>query len=258
MNSDKQPPNKDRVQAVEYVFRVMDVLANHPHGLVLTEVSELTDLSRAAARRYLLSLVANGYATQEKRRFKLTARIVSLARQWLNNAHIWTLAQPILNKVTETLEESCSIAEFSGEDIIYVARSAARKIMTVQIAIGTKLPIYCTSMGQVLLAFQSLESRNAIVSKMKFERGTHKSISSEKAMYERLDLIRKRGYAINDEELELGLCSIAVPIRNPNGEITTALNLSAPTTRFNAKDLFEKALPVITSARNEIELLILD
>lgn len=258
METNTTDRNKDHIQSVELVFKVVEILAEHPYGLVLTEVAELAGITRPAARRYLLSLVANGYALQEKRRFKLSSRIVSVARQWISNAQIWRLVQPVLNKVTDKLHESCSIAEISGQDIVYVARSAARRIMTVQISVGTQLPIYCTSMGQVLLAYQSKQIQTDLISKMNFNKGTEKSIATAKEMSARIDLIKKQGYVIVDEELELGLCSLAVPIRRPNGEVKTALNISAPKSRFSSTNFIGKILPELIKARDEIETLIID
>lgn len=258
MNLKEKPRNKDHIQSVEFVFKVVEILAEHPYGLVLTEVAELASLTRPAARRYLLSLVANGYAVQEKRRFKLSSRIVTVARQWINNAHFWRLAQPILNHVTDQLQESCSVAELSGRDIVYVARSAARRIMAVQISVGTQLPIYCTSMGQVLLAHQPKYLQDNIILDTKFERGSDKSLKNTQQIRQRIVEIKRQGYAIVDEELELGICSIAIPIYHPNGDVKSALNLSAPKARFSTQQLVEQALPLLTQARDKIEMLVID
>lgn len=258
MKPQTSPRNKDHIQSVEFVFNVIEILVEHPHGLVLTEVAELADLTRPAARRYLLSLVANGYAVQDKRRFKLSSRIVSIARQWISNAQIWQLAQPILNEVTVQLQENCSVAELSGHDIVYVARSAAHRIMTVQISVGTQLPIHCTSVGQVLLTYQSKKTQAKLISEMNFDRGTSKRIVNSKEMYTRIETVKKQGYAIADDELEFGLCSIAIPIRQPNGEVKNSLNIAAPKSRFSSIELVEKALPILKKARVEIEKLIIE
>lgn len=258
MLEQKSARNKDRVQAVDSVFKVLEVLSANPYGLTLSEVAEMTELSRAAARRYLLSLVGNGYAVQQGRRFCLSTKIVAVARQWLDDGQIWNLAQPILKSVTGELQESCSVGQLSGGDVIYVARSAARRLMSVQISVGTHLPAYCTSMGQVLLANLADDVRQTIVEKIEFEALTVHSLINVSQLNERLGNVRKQDYALVEEELELGLCSIAVPIRHPNGEVIYALNLSAPKNRFSGEELVAKALPILNDARDKIQQLILD
>lgn len=258
MSEQKPIQNKDRVQAVDSVFKTLEILSVHPFGLTLSEVAEMTELSRAAARRYLLSLVGNGYAVQQGRRFCLSSKIVSVARQWLNDGQIWNLAQPILKSVTGELQESCSVGQLSGAEVIYVARSAARRLMSVQIAVGTHLPAYCTSMGQVLLAHLADDARRRMVRDIEFEALTIHSLTSVSELEARLEEVREQGFAVVEEELELGLCSIAVPIRHPNGDVVYALNVSAPKDRFSGEELVGKALPILNDARDEIQRLILE
>src|SRR5690606_17205843 len=127
----------------------VEILARHPSGLTLTEVASEAALTRAGARRLLLTLVASGYAAQNGRRFVLTARLLSLARTWLDSAAHWSHAEPILRSISATLGESCSAAVLEGEDVVYVARAAGRRILSVSLNVGTHLPAYCTSMGRV-------------------------------------------------------------------------------------------------------------
>lgn len=258
MPQQKPTRNKDRVQAVDSVFKTLETLAANPDGLTLSELAEITELSRAAARRYLLSLVANGYAVQQGRRFCLSTKIVGVARQWLNDGQIWNLAQPILKSVTQILQESCSVGQLSGAEVIYVARSAARRLMSVQISVGTHLPAYCTSMGQVLLANLADEVRQTIVQNVEFNALTAHSLTKISQLNDRLGEVRKQGYALVEEELELGLCSIAVPIHHPNGDVVFALNISAPKNRFSGQELVSTALPILIDARDKIQQLILD
>lgn len=250
--------NKNHVQAVDSVFKTLEILSAHPQGLSISEMAELSHLSRAAARRYLLSLVANGYAVQAGRRFNLSTKIVAVARQWLNQGQIWNLAQPILKSVTDHLQESCSVGQLSGTNVVYVARSAARRLMSVQISIGTHLPAYCTSMGQVLLANLSEDLRQVALNNAELTPLTEHSITQKSKLSTRLNLVKEQGFALVEEELELGLSSIAVPIHHPNGDVVFALNLSAPKNRFSGQELVATALPILNDARNKIQQLILD
>ena len=126
-------------------------LAAHPTGMTLTEMAAAAGLTRAGARRLLLTLVAAGYAAQEGRRFVLTPRLLGLARQWLDGTSLWTYAEPHMRVVAAELKESCSAAVLSDADVVYVARVAGERIMSVALHVGTRLPAYCTSMGRVLL-----------------------------------------------------------------------------------------------------------
>ncbi|MHC0054389.1 IclR family transcriptional regulator domain-containing protein [Actibacterium sp. D379-3] len=252
------PHDRNRVQSVDHALRVIELLSTQPQGLSLTEVAEQTGLTRAGARRYLLTLVANGYAVQQGRHFMLSSRIVGIARQWLAAAPFWSLAQPYLRAVTEALDESCSAAVLNGLDVVYVARSASRhRVMAVQIAVGTHLPAYCTSMGQVLLAHLPQTALAGYLNAVHLVPRTDTTLTDRAALIARLSEVREQGYAVVEGELESGLCSIAVPIVRPDGEIEAALNMSAPSARMPAARLVERALPELVRARKGVEALFL-
>ena len=143
---------RDLVGSLHKGLDVLSILAAHPAGMTLTEMAAAAGLTRAGARRLLLTLVAAGYAAQDGRRFALTPRLLGLARQWLDGTSLWTYAEPHMRAVAAALKESCSAAVLSDADVVYVARVPGERIMSVALHVGTRLPAYCTSMGRVLLS----------------------------------------------------------------------------------------------------------
>src|SRR5438309_1091342 len=149
---DKEASSRDHVGSLERGLAVMEILARHPTGMTLTEMAEAAGLTRAGARRFLLTLVATGYATQDGRIFSLSPRLLTVARTWLGGGSLWSFAMPIMRDVAGQFDEACNAAVLSGEDVVYVARIPGRRILSVALDVGTRLPAYCTSMGRVLLS----------------------------------------------------------------------------------------------------------
>ena len=143
--------HRDIVGSLAKGLTVMEILAAHRAGLTLSEVAEKASLTRAGARRLLLTLASSGYATQDGRRFLLSPRLISLARNWVSGASLWSFAEPIMREISELLGESCSAAVLSGHDVVYVARVAGARLVSVGLHVGTRLPAHCTSMGRGLL-----------------------------------------------------------------------------------------------------------
>mgnify|MGYP001338030110 CR=1 FL=1 len=147
---DAAPHVRDRVGALEKGLGVMEILATHPDGMTLTEMAEAAGLTRAGARRFLLTLVASGYALQDGRTFRLSPRLLSIARSWIGGASLWTFAEPFMREVSQALNESCSAAVLSDLDVVYVARVGSTRILSVALHVGTRLPAWCPSMGRGL------------------------------------------------------------------------------------------------------------
>lgn len=244
---------RDLVGSLEKGLGVVEILAARPEGLTLTEVAEKAGLTRAGARRLLLTLVACGYATRTERRFALSARLLSLTRAWLEGASLWSYAQPILQEVSAALGESCSAAVLEGEDVVYVARVAGRRIVSVTLNVGTRLPAYCTSMGRVLLSGMSAEALDTFFARAAIRANTPKTITEPDKLREKVMKAARDGYAIVDEELELGLRSIAVPVRDRQGRIVAAVNVSTQSARFTCAEMRETILPHLKNAAARME-----
>lgn len=244
---------RDHVGSLERGLAVMETLAANPAGLTLSETAEKAGLTRAGARRFLLTLVAAGYAVQEGRRFLLSSRLISVARTWLSGSSLWTFAEPFMREVSSTLNESCSAAILADEDVVYMARVAGRRIVSVALHVGTRLPAYCTSMGRVLLSGLSEQDLSALLARATIRENTPKTVTDRDRLAELVRQARAEGFAIVDEELELGLRSIAVPVRDRSGAIVAAINVSTQSARFTVKEMEAEILPHLRRATTSIE-----
>ncbi|GLS34771.1 IclR family transcriptional regulator [Mesorhizobium tianshanense] len=250
---DGEAASRDHVGSLERGLAVMEILARHPAGMTLTEMAEEAGLTRAGARRFLLTLAAAGYATQAGRLFSLSPRLLTVARTWLGGSSIWTFAAPIMREVAAQLNEACSAAIPSGEDVVYVARIPGRRILSVSLDVGTKLPAHCTSMGRVLLSSLAPNDLETFLDQAKIERRTPKTIVKRRLLAEAIHKAKADGFAIVDEELELGLRSIAVPIDDRTGRTVAAINVSTQSARFSIEDMERQILPVLLGAKQRIE-----
>jgi IclR family pca regulon transcriptional regulator len=244
---------RDHVGSLGKGLAVMEILAANPAGLTLTEMADKAGLTRAGARRFLLTLAATGYATQNGRRFQLSGRLLSVARTWLQETPLWTFAEPIMRELSAAFNESCSAAILGGEDVVYVARAPSRAILSVTLHVGTRLPAYCTSMGKVLLSGLEAAEFEAFLKKATLTPNTPKTITDPSALRNAVAAVRRDGFAIADEELEPGLRSIAVPIRDGTGKTAAALNVSTQTARMSVVEMKREILPKLKGAAERIE-----
>ena len=245
--------SRDHVNSLERGLGVMEILAAHPSGLTLTETAEKAGLTRAGARRFLLTLVASGYATQTGRLFSLSPRLLSVARTWLQGTSLWTFAEPFMRETAAALEESCSAATLSGEDVVYVARVAGPRIISLELHVGSRLPAYCTAMGRVLLSDKSPDEVAAFLERASIVRRTERTVTDPDRIVAAVAMARRDGYALVDEELEIGLRSIAVPLREGSGAIVAAINVSAQSARHSVADMEREFLPLLKRTAARIE-----
>jgi IclR family transcriptional regulator, pca regulon regulatory protein len=233
----------DHVQSLERglsVIRAFD--ADHPE-LTLSEVARATGLTRAAARRFLLTLVELGYMRTDGRLFALRPRVLELGYAYLSSLTLPEVAQPHLEALVARVRESSSVSVLDGQDVVYVARVPTKRIMAVAISVGTRFPAYATSMGRVLLAGRPATWLDAYLSTTTLRALTRHTVTDPAALRAELTRIRTHGYAIVDQELEEGLRSIAAPIHSPAGEVVAAVNLSAHASRGTISSLRTELLP---------------
>ncbi|UVC08114.1 helix-turn-helix domain-containing protein [Rhizobium sp. TH2] len=245
--------SRDNVGSLGKGLMVLEILAAHPAGLTLTEMAAKADMTRAAARRFLLTLVDSEFAVQDGRRFTLSPRLLSLARVWLQGSSLWTYAEPFLRDVAHRFNESSSAAVLSGEDIVYVARVPGRHILSVALHVGTRLPAWCTSMGRVLLSDLPTPELRAFLKSARIVGHTPKSITGLAELENEIGLVAQQGFAVIDEELEIGLRSIAVPIRDRTRRIVAAINISTQSSRFTPAEMKREILPHLRKAATSIE-----
>ena len=245
--------SRDHVGSLERGLAVMEILARHPAGMTLTEMAEEAGLTRAGARRFLLTLTATGYATQSGRLFSLSPRLLTVARTWLGGASLWTFAAPIMREVAGQFDEACNAAVLSGEDVVYVARIPGRRILSVSLDVGTRLPAYCTSMGRVLLSGLGRTRWKPSLPRQGSSEGRRRRIVNRARWPRPFDEARADDFAIVDEELELGLRSIAVPICDRTGKTVAAINVSTQSARFSVEAMEREILPALRRAKQRVE-----
>jgi IclR family pca regulon transcriptional regulator len=235
------------------VIRAFD--ADHP-SLTLSEVAALAGLSRAAARRFLRTLVQLGYMRSDGSRFALRPKVLELGYAYLSSLTLPEVATPHLEQLVEQVHESSSVCELDGDDIVYIARVPTKRIMTVTISVGTRFPAYATSMGRVLLAEQPDERLDQYLASASLRGLTGHTITSAPALRRELGKIRAQGWALVDQELEEGLRSIAAPIRDADGQVIAAVNVSTHAGRRSLDSIVEELLqPLLATARRiEVDL----
>lgn len=232
------------------VIRAFDV--EHP-VLSLSEVARRTGLSRAAARRFLLTLETLGYVSSGSGGFALTPRVLELGFSYLSSISLPEVAQPHLERLSRQIDESVSAAVLDGTDIAYVARAPARRIMSVLITIGTRFPAYATSMGRVLLAGLDESEADAVLAASAPTPITERTLADPDALRAELARVRQQGWAMVDGELELGLRSIAAPLRGRDGSVVAAVNVSTNTATGRGDELLDDHLPRLLETAKAIE-----
>jgi IclR family transcriptional regulator, pca regulon regulatory protein len=238
---------------------VIRAFTQQKRRLTISQLSQRTGIPRAAVRRCLYTLAQLGYVNaQEGRDFTLSPRILSLGHAYLSSTPLTSAAQPLLDRVSDVLHESSSIALLEGDEILYVARSSTnRRIMSVDLGLGTRLPAYCTSMGRVLLAHLPSAEQEAYLARVKIVRHTARTIMAPDRLRRELGGIRRAGYALVDQELEIGLRSIAVPVRDQAGSVVAAMNIGTHASRVSLGEMEKSFLRELQSAASELGSLLI-
>ncbi|MBQ0986108.1 IclR family transcriptional regulator [Streptomyces sp. F63] len=241
------------VQSLERGLAVIRTFSAETPELTLTEVAKATGLSRAAARRFLLTLADLGYVRSDGRLFRLTPRVLDLGYPYLSSLSLAEVAAPHLEQLVAAVRESSSAAVLDGEDIVYVSRVPTRRIMTVSISIGTRFPAYATSLGRVLLAGLPPAEREAFLDRAALTRLTPRTITSREELAAELETVRAQGWSIVDQELELGLISVAAPVRDERGRVVAAVNVSTHASRATPESIRQDLVPALLDTAAGIE-----
>jgi len=233
-------------------LHVIRAFAGVDRRLTIADVSRATGLTRAVVRRCLYTLKELGYAGTDGRMYFLQPRILNLGYAYLSTAPVPIAAQPVLEEMSEILGEASSVAVLDDGAVVYVGRAATKRIMSVTLGVGSRLPAYCTALGRVLLAHLTEEQVNSELAKVDFIQHTKYTVTSRRRLEEILVGVRQEGFALNDQELEIGLRSIAVPVRNVVGTVVAAMNVSTQASRVSRRELLERCLPVLRSAAEKL------
>lgn len=247
-----RPDGSDYVQSLDRGLSVIRAFsAEHPR-LTLSDVARATGLTRAAARRFLLTLQQLGYVGSDEREFFLQPRVLDLGYAYLSTTPFWDLAQPHMETLVEQLHESSSISVLDSDEIVYVARVPTKRIMTIALAVGSRLPAYPASMGRVLLAGLPDDELDAYLARVTLEPLTPNTITDPARLRVVLQQVRERSWAIVDQELEEGVRSIATAIRDTGGNTIAALNISCHATRTTVEHLRSHFLPHLLTTAGRI------
>ena len=243
----------DFVQSLDRGLAVIRCFSSEHPSLTLSEVAERTGLTRAAARRFLLTLQELGYVGSSGRQFSLRPRVLALGYAYLSSFSVAQIAQPHLEDLAEELHESCSVSVLDGDDLVYVARASANRIMTIALTVGTRLPPYPTSMGRVLLAHLPAGELDAYLSRAELRKLTERTVVDPAGLRAILATVRSQGWAAVDQELEAGVRSIAVPIQDSSGKVVAAINASAHAARVPMRILEKEFLPRLLDSARQID-----
>lgn len=240
---------------IEALARGLEVIAAFPAGrstLSLSEVATATGLARPTARRILLTLAELGYVRIVDGAFALTPRVLDLGVAYVRSQGLWDLARPHMAELGARTNESCSVAQLDGSDIVYVARVAVPKIVGLSVQVGTRFPALPTSLGKVLLAAlpaAELEAvlarptRSGLVARWQPDRAERDAALRE---------VRARGWAVTDEQLALGIRSVAAPLRDGSGRVVAAINVNTHAAETPLQRLLDEHLPVLLATAGEI------
>jgi IclR family pca regulon transcriptional regulator len=246
--------SRDFVQSLSRGLDVITVFGPDRQNMTLSDVARLTGLTRATARRFLLTLVELGYMRTDGKLFSLTPHVLNLGFSYLSGLSITEVAQPHVQDLASIVHESSSVAVLDGDDIVYVVRVPTKRIMAVAISVGTRFPAYATSMGRVLLASLSPDQLDAYLQRVELVALTRFTVTDTARLRRLLDQVRTDGFVITDQELEEGLRSTAVPIRDANGNVIAAINLSAQATRVSSAQMRDELLPHLLETARRIEI----
>ncbi|MDR2239841.1 MAG: helix-turn-helix domain-containing protein [Zoogloeaceae bacterium] len=248
---------KDFVRALEKGLVVIKSFDFEHQRQTLSDVAKRTRMTRAAARRYLLTLTKLGYAESDGKFFWLAPRILHLGYALFSSTPLSRLAQPILDRIGDSVGEIASLAVRDGSEVIFLAHSTtSNRIISTKVNIGMRIPLFCSAAGKAILAYQSSDEIKHFLKSGKFPKLTPHTITGSEAITRELTTIRDKGYGTSIEELELGLLSIGVPLPESNGRIMHALTVSLHAGRMDVKQLVEKALPPLLAGQQELAAML--
>jgi IclR family pca regulon transcriptional regulator len=244
--------DRDFVQSLERGLSVLLAFDDRHTRPTLAELAAETGLSRPAVRRILLTLQRLGYVRADGSRWVLTPRVLTIGQRYFASNALVEIAQPHLLSLAEETQESASLATLDGGEVVYIARVPVRRIMSINVAVGTRVPAHATSMGQVLLAWQDPAAIDAHLGATELERFTDRTITTPEELLDALAETRTLGYSIVDQELETGLISASVPIRDRTGQVVAALASSTSSGRSDAECLRRNVVPLLLKAAGEM------
>jgi IclR family transcriptional regulator, pca regulon regulatory protein len=244
--------DRDYVNSLARGLEVISAFTRTRPKMTLSEIARATGMTRATVRRFLLTLVREGYAEKTDKLFGLKPKVLELGYSALSSMGILDVVQPVMNELSRTLQESVFTAVLTGDSVTYIARATSDRLVNISITVGSRAPAHAVSTGRVLLAAEPEEALLRYVDRVTLERLTPHTLTSKVKLRAEIERVRIEGHSIVDQELEVGLGSISVPIRNGEGRVLAALNVCCPSARMTVADMRRDVLPELTAAAQRV------
>ncbi len=244
--------DRDYVNSLARGLTVIRAFNRNRPSMTLSDVAKRTGINRAATRRFLLTLVREGYAETDGKYFRLRPKILELGFSAISSMTFSQIAQPIMDELADALDEMCLAAVLDGEWVVYVNRTSTQRVISVDLDVGSRLPAFCMSTGRVLLASLPDEALDRWLAELQPVRYNERTIVSKRKLREQILAVRKTGWSIVDQEYEVGFGSLSVPILDRAGETIAALNICCPMPRVSARTMREEFLPQVQRAADAI------
>jgi IclR family pca regulon transcriptional regulator len=249
--------DRDFVASLDRGLKIISAFDRDEPELTLSEVAYKTGLTPATARRFLLTLKSLGYVGMNGRRFVLRPKVLDLAYSYLDSMNVDESLQPYLREVVQRTGDSSSVTVLEGTEIVYIANASVRRLVRLGAGVGSRFPAYPTAMGRVQLAFHSPEKLNAYFASERFERITEFTETNPEKIRRHLDKIRADGYAVVQDELEVGLVSLAVPLQDNGGHVFAAMNCSSVARRTDGKEMLRTRLDLLQEYAGQVSSALL-
>lgn len=250
------PLKRDLVAGLEKGLAVIEAFDQERPRLTISEVAGRTGLTRAAARRYLLTLTHLGFVTQDRKMFALTPRVLRLGQSYLHSARLPRIVEPELQKLAYTLKEASVAGVLEGSDVVCISAASPTRMGSLAFQPGTRVPAYCTGTGRVLLADMAPAAVEGWIYRQHLAALTPMTITQPDRLREEIVRVRALGYACIDQELEMGMRTVAVPLRNHRGEVVAALNICVQASRMSMAQLVEHCLPPLQQTQAHLRMLL--
>ncbi len=247
---------RDMMGGLAKGLSIIEAFSAERPKLSISEAAEIAQLNRATARRCLLTLAELGYAAYDGKFFTVTPKVLRLGTGCLASMPLPRIVQPFLDQLSEDIGQSTSVSILDDTEIVYVARAAQRRVMSIALMPGSRLPAYCTSMGRVLLASLSLEDRRASLERSDIVARTPMTLTDIDALMAEIEATAARGHAMIDQEVEIGLRSLAVPLKSARGKTIAALNVGVAASAASMQDLVERYLHALGAVQAELKGLL--
>jgi IclR family pca regulon transcriptional regulator len=247
---------KEYVAGLEKGLAIIEAFGICNRPITLSEAAKITGHSRAAARRSLLTLQSLGYVQSDGRYFRLAPRVLRLGYAYVSSTTLSKIVQPTLEAVSERTSESSSMSVLDGSDVVFLARAATRRSLSNGLGLGARLPAHCAATGRVLLAALPPDEAERRLRRMARHQMTPRTRTAIPDLMMLLEEVRALGYAVSDEEIELGLRSIAVPILDANGQTVASMSIAASTSRRTLENMLETLLPELESVRRMLTAML--